>query len=189
VTFLIYRTWTATDNCGHEIDNIQRLTIGVSKNGTNCNPEACPPEPCDLCECGPIEDCDCCSAGGITACTAVPCSPVACSAVPCTAVDCTPCAINIDNASGPAPLCGPEIACIPNIVPIFVDDGDGLNDTTYPYGGVSLSDRVDYWVDRADYWRDLLINGGVDFSGSNSLRATALVLLLAVPLGLFGLFA
>jgi len=185
---LIYRTWTATDNCDNSFSEVQILTIGVTPDGGNCPPDLCPPEGCELCEC-PITECDCCSAGGITACTPVPCSPVACSAVSCTAVDCTPCAINLDGASGPAPLCGPEIACIPNIVPIFVDDGDGLVDTTYPYGGVSLSDRVDYWVDRADYWRDLLINGGIDFSGPASLRVTALALLLALPLALFGMFS
>merc|ERR1712137_1361339 len=145
---VIERTWIAQDSCGNEVANVQTITIDVGTDGGMCEPDLCPQEPCALCECD-LQACECCAAGGITACTPVPCTPVA-----CTPVECIPCELDMGNTLSPAPFCDDSTPCIPNIVPIFVDDSDGYNNIDSESQIVGFSDNALYWIERADYWRD-----------------------------------
>jgi len=148
---IISRTWTITDGCGNSLPNVQTITIAVQTDGGLCEPELCPQEPCRLCECD-LASCDCCAAGGITACTPVECNPVPCTPVECTPVDCIPCELNMDDTLSPAPFCDDETPCIPNIIPVFVDDSDGY--TTVGEDNNPYANNAAYWEDKAQYWKD-----------------------------------
>src|SRR3990167_1486975 len=180
---LITRTWTARDDCGNELINVQLITIAINTATGPCEKQPCPQEKCTDCECN-YRHCDCCT--GPKACTAVACKErVACTAVPCRTVLCIPCAPLTDIY--PLPFCDDSVPCIPVIIPVFIDD-DGV----FQPGDEGEPLDSEYWLLRADYWKDLAVKQAIlNAQGMSSTLAPVvafIVLLVSLPFTFYAFF-
>jgi len=178
----IRRTFVARDSCGNQSTITQDIFIEYVEVSIPCEGLPCEQDPCRLCECDISRlNCECCDRGGAQSCLPVNCNAVACSPkANCNPVPCIACAIDLNDSTSPLPFCdNSTVPCIPNIVPIFVDDEDetAIPD---PDGGDFDSE---YWKDRAAYWRERFQGEEIQAASTSQLAplVALLVLLLSLP--------
>ena len=179
---LIRRTFVARDFCENASTITQDIFVEYVEVSVPCDGLPCAQNPCKLCECDLTKlNCECCERGGAASCLPVNCNAVACSPkANCNPVPCIACALDIGDSTSPLPFCdNSTVPCIPNIIPIFVDDEDS---TAIPDPEEGEFDS-EYWKDRAVYWRDRLHGEQIQAASTSQLAPliALLVLLLSLP--------